>query len=245
MPVPWLSERFWISNAWRKVGILLSGNNYLIIVEDVGRFAVDSTGDHISLVEANSDADEQLLHEVAIGPVLLLALAIQDTWAFHASAVCIDDAAILFLGDSGAGKSTVARYLAEKVDNAQLVADDILPFNVHDDCLCALPQYPQLKLSSHEQPGAVLSAAIPVRAVISLSKASMTEVCCVDRPLTMIERAQILIHHSVATRLYDRLLMKRHLAAMAKAATLAPILWVKYPHSDDSLVQLTEIVLGL
>src|SRR6185369_1913510 len=62
----------------------------------------------------------------------------------HASAVVIDNAAVVFLGAKGYGKSTLAAHL--QVRGHQLISDDIVPVNFIEDRALTTPGYPRIKL---------------------------------------------------------------------------------------------------
>jgi hypothetical protein len=61
----------------------------------------------------------------------------------HASAVMIHGAAVAFLGDKGAGKSTMAAFLQTR--NQRLLSDDIVALDLQSD-ISMWPGFPQLKL---------------------------------------------------------------------------------------------------
>ena len=62
----------------------------------------------------------------------------------HASVVAISDTAVAFVGEKGAGKSTLAGTLNMRGHN--LIADDILAVNVGKRRVEAIPGFPHLKL---------------------------------------------------------------------------------------------------
>jgi hypothetical protein len=62
----------------------------------------------------------------------------------HASAVAIDDEAVLFLGGSGWGKSTMAAAL--HAQGHSLVTDDVAVLRVDENHPMVFPSFPQLKL---------------------------------------------------------------------------------------------------
>src|ERR1051325_7541995 len=79
-----------------------------------------------------------------LGPVLGLLLRMRGVVCLHASAVSIEDRAVVFVGPPGAGKSTTAAACA-KMGHAVL-ADDIVAMEERDDSFYALPSHPELRL---------------------------------------------------------------------------------------------------
>lgn len=64
--------------------------------------------------------------------------------AFHASAIAIDEGAILLTGDSGAGKSTTAAALSDW--GCKILTDDIAVLDERSDGYWVQPGYPGLRL---------------------------------------------------------------------------------------------------
>lgn len=92
-------------------------------------------------------ADESTLEDTAtylLGPVLGFALRLRGVLAFHASAVLIDDRAVVLVGPSGAGKSTTAAAFATA--GVPVLADDVVAVRVVDGVTLAYPAYRLLRL---------------------------------------------------------------------------------------------------
>ena len=106
-----------------------------------GRFWTAADGSAIHQVSQVPGSDPAFLAEALLGPPLVLALALRDTWCLHASAVEYGGRVIAFLGESGAGKSTLAAYLAGQ-PGVRRVADDILPVAWQDHRLYYLAAFP-------------------------------------------------------------------------------------------------------
>lgn len=66
---------------------------------------------------------------------------------FHGSGVHYKNTNIIFIGKSGAGKTSCATYLALN-KNARLIGDDFLPFRIFDYRLCAFPGSLHIKRDS-------------------------------------------------------------------------------------------------
>ena len=92
-------------------------------------------------------ADESTLEDTAtylLGPVLGFALRLRGVLAFHASAVLINDRAVVLVGPSGAGKSTTAAAFATA--GVPVLADDVVAVRVVDGVTLAYPSYRLLRL---------------------------------------------------------------------------------------------------
>jgi len=103
--------------------------------------------------------------------VIIFFLALDGIFCFHASAVEYKNQAILFLGKSGNGKSTLADYLVKNSDGKfKRIADDIVPITFIDNSLIALPRFPQLKLTNKQQYPLGKPAKVNISAIYLLKK---------------------------------------------------------------------------
>jgi hypothetical protein len=75
---------------------------------------------------------------------LALALLQRGLLVVHASAVVVDDRAVVFVGPRGAGKSTTAA--AFHLQGYPVIADDIVGIRVDEDPPTVVPGVPQLRL---------------------------------------------------------------------------------------------------
>jgi hypothetical protein len=87
---------------------------------------------------------EEIIRHLIIDQVLPRCLAHRGRIMLHASAVRLDKGLILFLGDSGTGKSTLAGdfYQAGK----QILSDDCLWIKDNKETIKAIPTYGNLRL---------------------------------------------------------------------------------------------------
>jgi hypothetical protein len=99
----------------------IAGERFLFEVPDVARFLL--TGGREILVEAAPGVDIGDVAIFLIGTVFGILLHQRGEIVLHASAVRVNDKAVLFCGSSGAGKSTLAAALAQR--GFPLVADDL------------------------------------------------------------------------------------------------------------------------
>jgi hypothetical protein len=175
--------------------------------------------------------------EAMLGPALTLALAQRDVWCWHASAVLIDGRAVAFLGESGQGKSTLARWLNQQNrETWQRIGDDILPVAAAEDGVDVLPHFPQLKVAADKQPSLGLPERIPLAAVYVLGRpAHGTETEIAINPLSAQEGALALVRHTVASRLFDADLLTKQLDFCVQAAADIPLRQLIYPLRAEAL----------
>jgi hypothetical protein len=218
-------------------GILLgvAGGSSLFIAPG-GRIARVGIGKHLDQDGSTTpppwtDVDRGLL----LGPALVLALALEETWCLHSSAVAFGRQVIMFLGDSGQGKSTLAAYLAA-TDGAswRLAADDILPITADAAGVRAWPRFPQLKLPPEEQPGPTLPEQIPVSVICSLESAPEDAEPDAHR-LSDTQAATTVVRHTAGTRLFDGALLTKHLGFCVQVARQVPVYRLKVPRCVDAL----------
>ena len=233
----------WIGNQWREVICQSIPSGYQIRIEGIGTFLIAEEGKSIVCSRKEAEAGVQLLIEAAIGPALILALAVNGTLCFHASAVLFKDHVIVFLGESGKGKSTLASWLDGKGERGwRRLADDILPAALGVDGLQVLPHYPQLKIAAEEQPSLGMPGSLPASAIYVVRRSREGEEVAVQ-PLGAQESALVLARHTVASRLFDADLMIRHLDFCIQAGSQVPVRELIYPLIPSALQEVQEALL--
>ncbi len=110
-------------------GIGPNGDIYLYW-DQVGVFCVSSDG-HDVVVGTGPEIDPAYVRLALLGPVIGLALRNLGCLVLHASAVLVNGTACLFVGQSGAGKSTMAAALHRA--GHYLLCDDIVAMKVPAD----------------------------------------------------------------------------------------------------------------
>jgi hypothetical protein len=167
-------------------------------------------------VHLNQQPTSASLASWLLGPGLLLALARHEVLALHASALALpgDDRAVLFLGRSGASKSSIAR--AALTIGGRRYTDDISPIAVEHGQLKLLPVFPQLKLD-HVDPR--LPQQVAVRAIVALDAFAPTlQITQILEPMSLTKR---LLAHTVATRLFNA---QDHAVALSSLAAIGSAL---------------------
>lgn len=216
---------------------------YSLKVDGVGHFRITDDGRSISRSEGLEKAETlpPQLTETVLGPAMTLALALQGVWCLHAGAVEHDGEVVAFLGPSGAGKSTLARELPRIDRRLRCAADDVLPVMLEGEDLRALPQFPQLKYRVDQQPGDALPASLPVRRICVLEPQDAEAAFFVE-PLTGPAAVVALVRHTVAARLFTKLLLKRHMDFCVHLAARVQISRLSYPHRPASLEQTQQLL---
>lgn len=89
--------------------------------------------------------DPSIFSFAVLGPVVALILHHKKFLTLHASCASMNGRAVAFMGDKGAGKSTM--MAAVLASGHQLVADDIAAIKRHGKRDMCLPGYPLMKIS--------------------------------------------------------------------------------------------------
>lgn len=174
---------------------------------------------------------------ILLGPALILNLALNNVFCFHASACVMNDKVFIFLAESGTGKSTIARFIGESA-NAYRIADDIVPVKIINDQTTLLTNFPQLKLPAKQQYN---GQPINKKAYFMFikkdtnSKVSLSE-------LNAIETLKNLISHSIATRLLNAQHLKNHLDFCYQLSLQSTCYQVSYQHNSNSLAEFLELL---
>ena len=111
--------------------------------EDVGTILIRN-GTEI-VVDTFPEVEMERLRLFLLGAAIGVILHQRGMTTLHASAVSKDGRAVLFMGDKGRGKSTMAAFMCEQ--GYQLLSDDVVALTIDDaGQISILPAFPQLKL---------------------------------------------------------------------------------------------------
>jgi len=110
-------------------------HGFLLCNDFYGRYRVTASGSEVDC--APRDLPDWLWQRFLVGQVLPLAALLQGLEVMHASSVAIDGQALLFLGSSGAGKTSVALQLAGR--GATLLSDDVTAIEIDGGSVLAHP----------------------------------------------------------------------------------------------------------
>ena len=170
------------------------------------------------------------------GPVLILNLAMNGVFCLHASAFLLKGKVFILMGNSGTGKSSIARFMNEQ-DHAIRLTDDILPLKIINDEITVLPNFPQLKLSADKQykGDAIMGEVVLLFAEKSIGETQLT-------PIDVFGATKSLVNHSVATKLFAKNELQNHLTFCHQVSTKVKSFCLNYQHHTESLDQLYNLL---
>jgi hypothetical protein len=233
----WLADRFSTLSLWK------DDSGTLMEVPAAGRYWIAADGSAVTMVSRMPDSDPALLGEALLGPPLVLALALRDTWCLHASAIIFGNCLVALLGESGQGKSTLAAHLAQN-PGWRLVADDILPVSMNLGRVSAWTRFPQLKLPVEAQPGPGLPEELSISTICLLSNVGQEEMPALQR-LSATQSVPVFLGHTAGTRLFDAGLLTKHLNFCTSAACRVPVYRLSFPRRLDALPEVRQLLEGL
>ena len=231
----------WVANAQRIVEVYDTESGFLLKVEDCGEYFIAPHGETVGWSGWQPDRDlRKIDREIILGPVIVLALALRNIWSLHASAVMYNGNVVVFLGESGQGKSTLTTYLAQNA-GWQLVADDILPVKIDENGVSVLPHFPQLKLPINAQPGVGLPESLPLKYICVLTHAEPSQMPELQT-LSTAQTVQSLLGHIAGTRMFNAELLTKHLKFSTQAGKQIPAYRLIHPHRRDTLPLIREFL---
>jgi len=242
-----------VDRAARRVEVFLGGGPRLVGVHpgpqyqhldlgDLGHLAIARDGSWVDGSALNARLPTALLEELLLGPGLVVALAARGIWCLHASAVVGSLGAIVFVGESGRGKSTLAARL-ERHGFGRL-ADDVLPLQVADATAPVRAAFPQLKLPADRQPGAMAPERLALEAIYLIpttpeeSDARGVEII----PLAPGDALTALLRHTVAARLFTADLLRAHLGACGALAERVAVRRLRLPLRWEALPEACRLI---
>jgi len=205
----------------------IAGDRFLFQVPGVARFLLSGGREIVFETAAGVDA-----HDVSIfllGTVFGILLHQRGEIVLHASAVRVNDKAVLFCGASGAGKSTLAAALAQR--GFSLVADDLCAVTLAEGTAPTVqPDGRHLKLWAQAierldlaerrgapvrnklqkffvEPAAALAEPLPLGAVYALREARPPHKPGIERP-NVVDAALILRRSAYRPQMVNRMEQK-------------------------------------
>ena len=121
----------------------LNRDRATVYVKETGVFLINN-GQKIVFIPA-LEASEQVTRFYVVGTVMAILLYQRQFLVLHGSVINIDGEAVIFLGNSGDGKSSTAAAL--HAAGYKLVNDDVAPVTLGDRPAFLQPGFPQIKMS--------------------------------------------------------------------------------------------------
>ncbi len=209
----------------------------LEVKSNINGYHLKADGGHYQILNHSINAPVKTDATILLGPALILNLAMNNVFCFHASASVINGKVFIFLASSGTGKSTIARFFNE-FSNSYRIADDIVAVKIINNQLTILPNFPQLKLNDKQQYSGERIKQKTHFLFINKdneAKISLTQI-------NHLESMKKLIAHTVATRLFNPLHLEKHLSFCHKLLFLSESYQVSYQHRAHSLFKLKELL---
>lgn len=124
---------------------------------------------HVNIQEYPGNPETYIAFPI-LGPIMGWLLFQRGLAVFHSSAITIDNFAIAFMGDKGAGKSTTAAAFLQA--GAELITDDLLVIDMKNNATPLIqPSFAQLKLED----SAIHKIHIPDAKVLPLVMSGVTK----------------------------------------------------------------------
>jgi hypothetical protein len=120
-------------------------NDYILRFPDFADFEIDSTGKKIGCAPW-PDVPEETIRHLFLDQVLPRVLSQREGVVLHGSALVIGGGAVVFMGESGRGKSTLGVSFSRK--GFPLLTDDGLYVKDESNELLGYPSYPGVRLWS-------------------------------------------------------------------------------------------------
>lgn len=147
-PPPELKNIKWVNQCGPKSSqpyqyIAYSDNKFFLRYTDHADFVISKSGRQLE-VWPHPDATNETLRHLLLDQVLPRVLDHQGQLVIHAGSTLVGNSAIAFVGDTGAGKSTLTANF--HINGYPLLSDDGLLINPSATGTMALATYPSLRL---------------------------------------------------------------------------------------------------
>ena len=243
-------------------------DGYFLRFPEMVDFLISSSRDTV-LYFPEPDIPEETIRHLILDQIIPRILGQQGQLVLHASAVQMSDGmVIVFLGDTGWGKSTIASSYYEQ--GAKLITDDCLLIKVIDKNVFCVPNYYGLRLypDSAEaifkenvkyQPVAhytskerlilhsaefTIAEPIPVGAIFLLSDPNIGSIDRVS--VNMIRGAKeimAIVEQTFLLDINDKAIISQQFTNASDVNEISPVLYrLSYPHKYEMLAEVRDTV---
>ena len=239
---------------------------FLLRFPSLSDFVIDETGCRISAWPA-PETDEETVRHLLLDQVMPRVLSSHGRLVLHASAVCVDDRALSFAGETGLGKSSLAASL--HVSGYPLLTDDGLVLNTEGGCIQAIAGYSGLRLLPEsvtalfkESPSRKAMASYSPKNRVALPKndgsgpVELAALFVLAKPGPGEERAAVkasrlsqrdacmeLVRNSFQLDVTNQKQITGLFAAAAEVAERLPVFSLAYPRDFSSLPAVQEAIM--
>lgn len=224
-----------LGDARVRVAVATARGRWLLRIEGHGDWSYDPARRRIALGAVGAPDDPATALAALRGPVLLHALAHEGVHVLHAAGIRTATGVIALTAPSGVGKSSFAARAAAR--GVERVADDLLPIGrAAPDGFVARPHLHQPRLAAAEQYPARAPVALPLRAIVALTRGAAATCDALD-PRACFD---LLVRATVGTRVYPPALLAAHFAFCAALADAAerggpPVVRLVVPHRPGAV----------
>jgi len=232
------------------------GKGFLLRFPDLADFSLSADGNNVVCVPVPGVSQPTLEH-LYLNQVLPLALGKHGDMVFHGSAVTLDAGAVVFLGRSGRGKSTLAAAFATR--NRAFLTDDAVVLDASSGRYTVQPSHASIRLWDDSRESLLDCDATLAPAVDYTSKARLLAgpglVHCGkpqnlltayvlgdgsahDVTFRRLTEAEMLVEwtkHSFLLDIEDRSLVQQHFERVAALADRITCFCLDYPRRYDAL----------
>lgn len=196
----------------KEYNVKLCSNSYTyrLQIVDIAELLITLDGKSICLVNSRLNTNSHTFLSAFTGPALILALAINNIFCIHSSAVKINNKVAMFIGESGYGKSTLADKIRAQNKDIKRISDDILPLYLKGNKLYALPDFPQLKLKPEEQYSPEPDEELKISHIYLLTKQDDIDKIVLNN-MESKKLIQNLIKQTISSVLFDKDILNSHL----------------------------------
>lgn len=238
-----------------------------MVFEGLAEFVINPALNKV-VVHPWAAASDAAVRHLLIDHVLPRLLDAQGVLTLHASGVRIDDEVVLFLGQSGDGKSSLAASLAEQ---HQVLGDDCFFLEFAGDALQAQSTYASLRLnpdSAQEllptytadatvmatggskmrivEAGTIIEAApAPVRALFVLNTSNRVDAEISVLPMSARDASIHLLRNSFRIDVLDAMAIAAAFDRAEYVAQRCPIYQLSYPHDYTVLPEVHKAILSV
>jgi len=206
-------------------------------IEDVD-FSVTDFSQRLIQLRGEIRADVAKHAEIILGPPLLCLMAFYGVFSFHAGAVTTSKGAVLFVGESGRGKSTLSQACESQAWHR--LGDDIMPLMISGDECLLQPRFPQLKRDTQY----LNEQVVDLNAIFRIAPPSENNQIQ-TKQLTGVQAILTLSRHIASSRVFSDDLLKNKMELIAVMAKTVPIIDLAYQRDMSKLSDLRQYIVDV